>query len=386
MKTQHDPRRNSSSGQPLTEDLLKGFESVGEPKFVPNRSAAPVQSSASVSPRARVVETTQPVTAPTVKVSTKQAESIAVDPAFAPPPNFDAAFQSEGLPSNFTFYSFQTLHMRPFVPRDQLSIYRGRSEGNIRYVADSISASIKADALELTNGDFWYLMYQQRLKSYKKSPFLVTWTCVSDKHLQMIENLEKLLSQAQNAVAVPASADSEDTYEVTEEQVQEMKVAIPSLEEKLESLKKSQFNITTVQRSDLLIDEILPERRTRLEEIQKQIFDDYQVKVTAPRMRTVVAAIEEQQNSSMSAEDSSFLDFFNRYAGCLDDEHGATLSDKRKFINDSPHTDLLNDIDKFLELMTHGVKEQFKCTCKGCGIVEKVDQTIDIPHFFPGIV
>lgn len=335
-----------------------------EERFVP-KTAAP----STPAPKARITPIETVETPPPQKVSSKQVDS-AVESDFAPQPSFESTYRSEGLPSSFLFYPFKTIRMRPLVPRDQLLIFRGRQSNNMGHTIDALSATLKQSAYDLTPGDFWYLMYQQRLSSFKKSPFTVTWNCVSDKHLGAIDALEEQIEELRKLNA----EGSEDVE--SEEQL--------ALRTEVERLQKMQSQITTISRSQLEINEIEPDRAEKVRAKQAEILAEYDVDVVPITMKVLCEMVEEM--ATIPETEREYVDFINRYAGCLSSRHGATAADRRAFIMESKHADFLNDIDEFITLSDHGVTEFFSCKCTECGIVEKVKQTIDIPHFFPRFV
>lgn len=367
-----------NSSQPVKlEDLdLAKFQEV-ESKSVPRKSEPLVR--AGTPPRAQMNIRQDDVATNTVKVSQTQAEP-ADSTDLASPPSLDSSYLSEGLPSNFIFYPFKTLRMRPFVPRDQMALWRGRIKGDTGIVADAMSATIQMDARQLTVPDFWYLMYQQRLASFKRSPFVVgPWPCVSDEHLRRIEEVQAKIDK-------PSEGDS-----------------IFDLKVELKRLKDAQEQTTTVTKSDLTIREIEPEAAEKVLALKQYILEEYGIEVVPVTMETLIASFEELEQMEQAGKerlsklegvakekaaidissDLEYVQFYNRYAGSISKRHGTTLKDRRAFLETIEKSDLLNDIDEFISLAEHGVDEKFKVRCKECGMFETVNQTIDIPHFFP---
>jgi hypothetical protein len=125
-----------------------------------------------------------------------QPQNTAAEPAheasdaFAPQPSFDSSYQSVGLPTNFRFYDFQTMHIKPLGVRDQILIYNGRVTNNLRHTVSAISNCCQLNAMDFTVGDFWFLMYHERIVSYKKSPFSVEWSCDNGDHQMKVMNNE----------------------------------------------------------------------------------------------------------------------------------------------------------------------------------------------------
>jgi hypothetical protein len=311
------------------------------------------------------------------EVSTQQGPDATK--TFAPPPNLDATYLSEGLPSYYRFYDFQALHMRPFVPREQFALQRARTEGNINHTIAAISATIQGDAYRLTVGDFWFLMYQQRLRSYKKSPFMVgPWQCTSDVHLKAIEDKQTQLEELRKLPRTRLLADAEDptNHPIWSEEQD------AALVKEIARLEESRTQSTQVKDSMLNIKPIEEDQWVKIAEHRAMVLKEYDIDLIPITMRSMAEVLDEK----VSEEEAEYVMFQNRYAAVLGPRHGKTLQERRQFLMDSPHTELLNDIDTWLGLIEHGVEERFKCVCKECGMSDMVKQAIDIPHFFPRLV
>lgn len=98
------------------------------------------------------------------------------DMHFQEPGPKDSNYIREELPSHFVFYDFKSLHIRKFKPSDASLIYRGMTEGKFSLIIDAIDNTINVDARKLTVGDFFYLMYWQRINSYPRKPLTIEWT------------------------------------------------------------------------------------------------------------------------------------------------------------------------------------------------------------------
>ena len=68
--------------------------------------------------------------------------------------NMDTKFVSISLPSNFVFYPFKTLSIKPIGLNQQRKLSRGLSTGSMKTVVEAINTCIDQDIHQLTRGDF----------------------------------------------------------------------------------------------------------------------------------------------------------------------------------------------------------------------------------------
>jgi ribosomal protein L30E len=78
------------------------------------------------------------------------------------------------------------------------------------------------------------------------------------------------------------------------------------------------------------------------------------------------------------------IDWANKYAMYISREYGKTLKERRAFILGQNLTaDDIFDIDRYAELMNHGVEEKFRVKCKECGHVTEIPHSVGVLDFFP---
>ena len=82
----------------------------------------------------------------------------------------------EGIPSNGVFYDFDDITIRPFNVPDFAKIYRGNVEKRDDLIIDTVNSTTNIDVWDLTEKDFRYVMYWQRLNSFTRNPYNLTWT------------------------------------------------------------------------------------------------------------------------------------------------------------------------------------------------------------------
>lgn len=252
-----------------------------------------------------------------------------------PPPNFDSRYQSIALPSSFLFYPFKNLHMRLLSVRDQFALYAGQVKGSTRATVDVVSSCINSSAYDLTVGDFYYILYELRLRSYTRAPLTVTWTCTADKHLKMID----------------------------ESQIDGM-----TLEQ-----------VSTVNRSDMIVSQISADRYVDIKAMEDRIFAEYGLRIEPVRVGSWVEATESLADES--PEDRAVVTFFDKYALSLSAQHGSIKDRRELIVNSVP--DLLSELDLYIDMVDHGVTEKFHVKCKECGTPETVTLSLDVPQFFP---
>lgn len=97
-------------------------------------------------------------------------------------------FVSISLPSKFQPYEFKSLSCRTLLALHQAKFNRAHSEGRIRFTVEAISATLEPglSAFDLTPGDFYFLMYWQKVNSFPKTPLLIENHCIDkDHHLKV---------------------------------------------------------------------------------------------------------------------------------------------------------------------------------------------------------
>ena len=135
--------------------------------------------------------------------------------------NMDTKFVSISLPSNFVFYPFKTLSIKPIGLNQQRKLSRGLSTGSMKTVVETINTCIDQDIYQLTIGDFWFLMFWLRINSFKKSTWKISFTCDSPRHLDAISNKECDASTLENVVEVTNTLIKEQQLQFTDQQLVE---------------------------------------------------------------------------------------------------------------------------------------------------------------------
>lgn len=276
----------------------------------------------------------------------------------------DSRFEDVYLPSGCISYQVSQVAVRRFTIEELRSVIRARVSGNLRHLARAIDNTISVSVYDLTLGDLWWLMYWHRLNSYKKTPFIIDWTCNDKKHLEEIKDNKRE--------------------------------------------PKSLRNLTTVRQGDLKIVEIDAEKYRA---VQARILADYDIHVTPQTVADFLTDNEEEEQlelrrkKAISDESDKNKDedevavflkamedvsedeersFVNRYATLLSTVHGVSLKERIDFIN-TKEPDLLMDLEEFLEVSDHGVNENFTVKCTGCGASREIKQSLDALSFLPSL-
>lgn len=112
-------------------------------------------------------------------------------------PNSEAEAVSFALPSNFLFYEFKDLYIRPFKGRHFSKLHRAHEEESLLHVVEAVSAVVSSTtgpqqglAFYLTLPDFYACLYWLRMHSFLKHGFTHQTMCRSKKHQEAVEKGE----------------------------------------------------------------------------------------------------------------------------------------------------------------------------------------------------
>lgn len=261
----------------------------------------------------------------------------------------DPDFTSIDLPSIFQFYDFKSLALRTLKGSHQAKFSRARKEGRLRYVVEAISATLEPNrsAFDLTPGDFYFLMFWQRVNSFTKNPMVVTAYCDNEKH--------------NHSVYVGDEVDDPDN---------------PG-EKKIVKMDES-----TLQNESFL-------KSTTLDSVYAEKVDTSHLAITAKyllgveTMRDVVEATEFIQDAKEPLTEEDM--FLIKYAPFLKTgPNQENIVAKMKVVADMDADDLA-ELDEYMHLVTrYGVNEFANIRCKGCGASIRVNIPFDALTFLPG--
>lgn len=238
------------------------------------------------------------------------------------------------MPSKLALYDKKTLAVRPFSGHEIQKMHRAIVEQAFRHEVDAMGACITMSPYDLTVGDFHWLMYWQRVNSYKKVPHTIPWRCVDVTHVAAVGEGKK-------------NADTLDNeFVMTNSSLQEV------------PLKVEEAN-----------------------EFARNFFANYGLYLDVARVGDLVEDEEGEQNSENA--------WYNKYASHINRKHyGSTIAERRAYfkgwLTDHPDPEILDELEDWIELVEHDVKEIAETTCKECGATEKITLLISPLNFLPG--
>lgn len=247
---------------------------------------------------------------------------------------------SPDITSGFMFYPYNTLSIQPFTLGCLRKVFRAVSQQRMSHMVEVISFCIDPDksASDLTVQDFWSLMFWERINSYKKSPYRIKFKCVDETHMKMVADGD-------------ADAESLDN----------------------EMLVKNTGELT-LKRFD---------HEAVLEHINR-VKEEYNISLYPARISDVVE-LEDLREGLTEQDDIMDLNWIGKLASNISKAHGATLSDRIDFLSTNPDIspDVLGEIEKFIELVDHGISEKTTVKCSGCGATREEELSFDVLSFFP---
>lgn len=258
---------------------------------------------------------------------------------------------SHHLPSSFMFYQFDSLSIRRFKYLEMKKVASGVISGNVANIVEAISACLPTNgsAYDLTDGDFWFLMYWQRVNSYKKNPYTLEWDCSDIDHLSRV-------------------FDEDD-----------------------ETTEDSLHNVSVLSTSEnFQLDSIDQEQAAKINAKIQYVLDTYGVNLWASTVRDTHEATRlklgdkknEKDEAEVYSDDMSMI----RYASHISRAHGRRLVDRLRFLNTmNPDPDFLCEVDEFINLINHGVHDTVTVRCKECNKSKEVPVSFDLLTFFPHI-
>lgn len=237
------------------------------------------------------------------------------------------------VPSKGSVYPEGVITVRPFTVFEVQKIHRGLEEKAIRYEIDALGACINIDAYNLTLGDFYWLMYWERVNSYKRSPFNVTYRCSARDHVEKVVNGE--------------------------------------LEE---STLENQISYTASELKEVPLDE------ANANAFAEAFHCEYGLYLDLPRIGDLIEEDEEKVDNGEK--------WFNRYAAVINRQrYGAKLKERRTFIKkwlrENSDPDILEEFEEWFKIIEHGVQEKIPVKCKECGVIDNAEVVITPLAFLP---
>lgn len=125
-------------------------------------------------------------------------------------PNSEDESVSFALPSNFVYYGFKDLYIRPFKGRHFSKLHRAREEESMLHVVEAVSSVISTPtypeaqglAFSLTLPDFYACLYWLRMHSFLKHGFTHQTMCRNAAHQERVNNGELLPDTLKHAQTI----------------------------------------------------------------------------------------------------------------------------------------------------------------------------------------
>lgn len=254
----------------------------------------------------------------------------------------DSAYSSVDLPSNFAFYPFKQLSVRPLKAIDQAKLHQAALRKSLRHTVEAISSTLGdgVSAYDLTPQDFYFLMYWQRTNSFLKVPLVVKGYCTDVDH---------------NLKVTVGTPNAEGVVEKLPESTLELVVTV---------------NKTTLDVKNLVYDHD-PSKWPLIKDLDLHV----------ETMRDVVWAAE---NLAEITEDIETFEWLGGYSAFL---RAQSLEDslRQRIERLSDLTvDQISELDEYIKAVTnYGVRESTIVKCKECGASTEVVIPIDASSFFP---
>ncbi len=239
------------------------------------------------------------------------------------------------LPSKCAVYKEGSVAIRPFTAFEVQKIHRAIVEKSLRHEVDAIGACLSMSAYDLTLGDFHWILYWEKINSYKRTPMTFSWKCTDIDHI--------------TKVGTGVLADS------------------------------TLNNVHTLTNSDL---QEQPLNEGAADAFAKEFFSNYGLYLDLPRMSDI---IEDEEDTDTDSDNA----WFSKYASHINRLHyGATLKTRRQYfkgwLNDHSDPDIIEELEHWIKLVEHDVVETIPTVCKECGAKGRVTMSISPLNFLPG--
>lgn len=244
----------------------------------------------------------------------------------------DARFVDIGdLPTGFKPYSFKQIYMRQLILEELNLIHTGMASRvrPYQHIIRAVQLCCSANVLELTDGDFEYLMAWLRKHSYPDFPSIAKYTC---KHLVYVRKdnsieFDEAIAKRDGLKLQPCNAD-------VKELVRNTKIRVHTIDDHL----------------DLADDEIDYPRIATLTDYYDEVDQRPELKITGKIARWVKA--------------------------------GSTFAEKLKILEDQPDLRLWEKIEQVMNVYYHGITEVMNLKCGECGNVMQHEAQPRLLSFF----
>jgi hypothetical protein len=232
----------------------------------------------------------------------------------------DARYQDIGnMPSNFFPYTFKNLFIRPFTVKELKLVSKAGVMKDDDYLIRAVDMCISEDVLDLTQGDYYYVLMWLRINSSPKTPYAVTWKC-PESYYQNKTTGDIIKNDKTFAHPLPEDADK-------------FKIV------KCDTSNTEMVHMTTLNIIQLPEDNWEPlaaefdfPRVRQIKEV-KELLEDPELRLLLPAAQWV---------------------------------RGATIADKIKFLEEQPNSDMLMEALALENSLVHGIEETCTLHCRTC--------------------
>ncbi len=268
-------------------------------------------------------------------------------------PSSEDEYLNYEMPSNFLFYDFKDIYIKPFKGRNFSKLARARDEESLLHTVEAVSSVIytsqdperKGLAFDLTLPDFYSCLYWLRMNSFLKHGLTHQTMCRSRRHHDWVNKGYRVM-------------EDENGNPVLDEQGNQQIVQI------LPDTLKYQ---TTVTRGSLVVNKLnsIPEG------FDLDADDIYLVPVT---MRDIVELTTNETIDRYTARTASSFQFKS---------HKASLQERMARVDDLSADDIATITSWEKAASKYGPDESFQWTCKTCGFKHDEMLKLEAHSFFP---
>lgn len=275
------------------------------------------------------------------------------------------------LPSQGVFYPYDDLSIRKMNYLDLKKMCRAQATKSFRTMVEVIAATVDRPVMQMTSGDFWYLMYWHRINSYLTSPMTIEYKCSNPEHLEAVEE-----GHAAKETLVSLNPLTKTSVSVKQiDDIEELTNFITTTKERFNGLMLYPPRVCDILESADLLD-----NSEELQAIQEQIAAAGPVNVS-PALQLKLA---EQIEAKFDEE------WMHDSVSCISPKYGETLVERlaffERFVEENGYGfELFEAIRDFTQLYDHGVKETVKSQCLHCKAPVAAEVATDALTFFPAL-
>ncbi len=274
-----------------------------------------------------------------------------ITPGFTAPTSEEEAVVL-ALPSQYIFYDFKDLYVKPFKGRNLGKLSRAKEERSTLHMVEAVSSVLsntRGDqhiGFKLTLPDFYFVLYWLRLNSFTKSVFIHESQCTNPDHIERVTNGELGSDTLLQAEVINKSS---------------VKTVMLEQAPNLEAFVLDYPGVTLAQAT----------MQDAIEMTEDPNFDQEEFRYAAQKAVYLrgLTPIDPQDHAALAQYPSGLRPM--------------TLVERVSIVDDMSADDhiMIQSYEKATG--EYGIVEQIKVTCKGCG-ASKVDKiTIDAHSFFP---